>query len=78
MGWQNLEVADALDSIAATGDAKARTADIAKVTRILHEELPLNPIVWYQHTISIASGLKGVIIDPLQRSYNLSELFWGE
>ncbi|NKB61985.1 MAG: hypothetical protein GKR95_07550 [Gammaproteobacteria bacterium] len=78
MGWENAEVAQALGSIAATGDAKARTEDIAKVARVLHEELPLIPIVWYQHTVSIASGLKGVIIDPLQRSYNLSKVSWDE
>ena len=71
-------MAKVLDSIAATGNEKARAADIAKVVRVLHKELPLIPIVWYQHTVAIASGLKGVIIDPLQRSYNLSKLSWAE
>lgn len=76
MGWNNAEVAKALDSIAATGDAKARAADIARVAQVLHDELPLIPIVWYQHTVSISSGLKGVVIDPLQRSYNLNKVSW--
>ena len=78
MGWENAEVAGALDAIAATADKTARAADIAKVTRVLHAELPLIPIVWYQHTVAVASDLNGVIIDPLQRSYNLSEVSWSE
>lgn len=78
MGWENADVAKALNAIAATSDADARTADIAKVAAVLHAELPVIPIVWYQHTVSIASGLKGVIIDPLQRSYGLSEVSWSE
>ncbi|MEM7189178.1 MAG: ABC transporter substrate-binding protein [Pseudomonadota bacterium] len=78
MNWENAEVADALNDIAATSDAEARVANIAKVAGIIHDELPLIPIVWYQHTVSIASGLKGVIIDPLQRSYGLSKVSWSE
>ncbi|MEL6478312.1 MAG: ABC transporter substrate-binding protein [Pseudomonadota bacterium] len=78
MGWENAEVAEALAAIAATADAEARAAKIARVTRILHDELPLIPIVWYQHTVSIAKGLENVVIDPLQRSYGLSAVSWSE
>ncbi|WP_299622127.1 ABC transporter substrate-binding protein [Pelagibius sp.] len=78
MGWENAEVADALTAIAATGDQTLRSKNIARVARILHDELPVIPIVWYQHTVAIASGLQGVIIDPLQRSYGLSKISWSE
>lgn len=78
MGWESPEVADALTAIAATGDETLRSKDIAKVARILHDELPVIPIVWYQHTVAVASGLQGVVIDPLQRSYGLSKLSWSE
>ncbi len=76
MGWDNPEVAAALNDIAATSDDDARRLNIAKVASIIHEELPVIPIVWYQHTVSIASGLEGVVIDPLQRSYGLSKVSW--
>ncbi len=78
MGWENAGVAKALSDIAATSDDAARAANIAKVTGILHAELPLIPVVWYQHTVAISSGLKGVVIDPLQRSYGLSGMSWDE
>ena len=78
MGWENAEVADALIAIAATSDQALRSENISKVTRGLHDELPVIPIVWYQHTVAIASGLQGVVIDPLQRSYGLSKISWSE
>ena len=57
-----------------TIDINARAADIEKVGRVLHEKIPVITVVWYQHTASIASDL--LVIDPLQRSYNLSRLSW--
>jgi len=78
MGWENADVAKALETIAATGDQQKRAPHIASVARILHEELPVIPVVWYQHTVAIASGLEGVIVDPLQRSYGLSKLSWSK
>ncbi|MFC3614877.1 ABC transporter substrate-binding protein [Lutimaribacter marinistellae] len=78
MGWDKPEVANALQAIAKTSDDAARAANIAKVATTLQDELPLIPIVWYQHTVSVAKGLDGVVIDPLERSYGLSRLSWSE
>ena len=76
MNWTNASVDTALNDIAATSDETARSINIAKVAAALHEELPVIPVVWYQHTVSIAAGLDNVVIDPLQRSYGLSKLSW--
>jgi peptide/nickel transport system substrate-binding protein len=78
MGWEKPEVADALARIAATSDDAARKTDIALVAKAIHEELPLIPVVWYQHTVSVAKDLDGVVIDPLQRSYGLSGMSWAK
>ena len=78
MGWDNADVAKAIDIIASTADPDIRGAEIAKVAGILHQELPVIPVVWYQHTVSIDKKLEGVVIDPLQRSYGLSDMFWSE
>jgi len=78
MGWDKPEIAEALERVAATSDDAARAADIALVAKAIHEDLPLIPVVWYQHTVSIAKGLNGVVIDPLQRSYGLSKVSWEE
>lgn len=78
MGWDNPQAAKAIDIIASTADQEIRQQNIAKVAGILHQELPVIPVVWYQHTVSVDKNLGGVIIDPLQRSYGLSNMFWSE
>lgn len=76
MGWENAEVAARLDEIAATADESARSAGISAVVEALQRELPVIPVVWYQHTVAIAADLEGVVVDPLERSYGLSRVSW--
>ncbi|MYI88905.1 MAG: ABC transporter substrate-binding protein [Gammaproteobacteria bacterium] len=76
MGWENATVAKALETIAATSDMALRRETILKVAQVLHAELPLIPIVWYQHTVAVVDELKNVVIDPLERSYGLSTISW--
>ena len=78
MGWENAEVAQALKAIAASSDDESRAQNIATVARILHNELPVIPIGWYQHTVSVNANLQGVVVDPLQRSYGLNRLTWSK
>ena len=78
MGWDNAKVAEALDKISQTSDAAVRTENIAIVTKALQDELPLIPVVWYQHTVSVAKDLKGYVVDPLERNYGLSKVSWGK
>jgi len=76
MGWDNAVVAKALETISATRDKAVRNESIQKVVHALHSELPVIPIVWYQHTVAVADGLENVAIDPLERSYGLSIISW--
>lgn len=76
MGWDNADVVKAINIIASTKNQEIRGENIAKVVNSLQQELPIIPIVWYQHTVSVDKNLNGVIIDPLQRSYGLSKMFW--
>lgn len=78
MGWDNAEVAEALNEISMTADPDKRAPYIAQVAKALQDELPLLPITWYQHTAAVSSKLDGVVIDPLQRTYGLSKISWKE
>ena len=78
MNWQAPGVAKALDQIAAKTDAAERAALIAEVREALHADLPLIPIIWYQHTAAVADKLEAVALDPLERSYGVSRLQWAE
>jgi peptide/nickel transport system substrate-binding protein len=42
----------------------------------LHAELPVIPIAWYQHTATSSKRLANVTIDPLERSYRISQMSW--
>ena len=76
MNWDNGEVAQALQSIAATNDQSVRNEHIGTVVKALHEEMPLIPVVWYQHTVSVAKGLQGYVVDPLERKFRLNQISW--
>ena len=78
MNWDAPKVAEALETIAETADEAIRKPLIAEATAAIHNDLPLMPIIWYQHTVSIAKGLDGVIIDPRQRTYGLERISWAE
>ncbi len=76
MNWKNAAVAQALEDIAATDDPEVRSKSIATVVESIHNELPLIPIVWYQHTVSVSKGLQGYVIDPLERKFRLKDISW--
>ena len=76
MNWNAPKVAEAIATIASSGDTDIRNPLIKNVVSDIHDELPLIPVVWYQHTVSMADGLDGVVIDPLERSYGLQNINW--
>jgi peptide/nickel transport system substrate-binding protein len=78
MGWENDQVVDVLKTISTTTDDELRKENIAMAVQILQQELPVIPVVWYQHTVAVNKKLRGVIIDPLQRSYGLSKMYWAD
>ncbi len=78
MNWEMPDLAEALETIAETADEAVRKPLIAEATAAIHTGLPLIPITWYMHTVSIAKGLDGVIVDPRQRTYGLERISWAE
>ena len=78
MNWQAPAVAEKLRQIAATGDTEVRKPLIGQVASALHTELPMIPVVWYQHTAAYSKSLTNVAIDPLERSYGLDKVNWAQ
>ena len=78
MNWQAQNVADTLSLIARTGSAPVRGPLIQQVVADIHNDLPVIPVVWYQHTVSFSAQLEGVVVDPLERSYGLHTISWSE
>ncbi len=45
---------------------------------MLQAELPVIPVAWYQHTATHSTRLGNVSIDPLERSYRISQFTWSK
>lgn len=77
MGWHDNAVEQALRRLlAAPLPADERLALRRRVASRLHQALPLIPIAWYRLQVGVSARLDGVRLDPLERSYRLTEMRW--
>ena len=74
MGWRSPALTNAL----ATVGAQPEGSDAARreVAGIVHAELPVIPVAWYRMNAAVSERLDGFVIDPLERSWHLSETSW--
>jgi peptide/nickel transport system substrate-binding protein len=42
----------------------------------LQEQLPVIPVTWYRQQVACSKRLAGVSLDPLERSYRLTDMEW--
>lgn len=68
MGWRNDAFAAAVQKMAAEGGTDAYRAALAAT---LNAELPVLPIAWYQQRAAVSKKVKGIAIDPYERSLGL-------
>lgn len=77
MGWHSEAVVQALaELMRSTPDARRAQALRATVTQTLQSELPVIPIAWYRQHVAVNRRLQGVSLDPLERSYRLTDMHW--
>ncbi len=76
MGWSNLSVAAALTSIQGAGDVASRVMARRRVTMALQTELPVIPIAWNRLVAAAQPKIGGFSLDPLERSYRISRMYW--
>jgi peptide/nickel transport system substrate-binding protein len=74
MNWNSPRLTSALQSLAAGQEEAAASAARLETARILQAELPLIPVAWYRQSAAVATGLEGLTLDPLERSWRLSEV----
>lgn len=76
MGWSDTRLVEALRTLA----AQPSQADVPALRRLvvstLQSELPVIPVAWYRHTVAVNPRVSGVTLDPLERSYRVSEMSW--
>ncbi|MDO5673456.1 MAG: ABC transporter substrate-binding protein [bacterium] len=76
MNWFNPTLHKAIADLVQRPDPAGDAAQRALVVRILHEELPLVPVAWYEQTVAISKKTANVVIDPFERSYGLADIEW--
>lgn len=76
MHWSSAPVVSALAGLAAAPEGGNARVLRQRVAQVLQDELPMIPVVWYRQTLAASARLKGVSIDPFERSYRLTDLEW--
>jgi peptide/nickel transport system substrate-binding protein len=76
MGWSDPGLSGTLEEMAG-GVAPEEAADGREdVAQILQDELPVIPIAWYRQSAVVDDRLDGFDLDPLERSWLISDLTW--
>nr|WP_321445770.1 ABC transporter substrate-binding protein [uncultured Cohaesibacter sp.] len=75
MGWNNETFTKNVKMLAA-GTAPEGTREA--VIKTLHAEMPVLPIAWYQQTIAVSKDVKGIVVDPFERTLGLKSMEWAQ
>ncbi|MFV0243639.1 MAG: ABC transporter substrate-binding protein [Qingshengfaniella sp.] len=75
MNWDNPDFAAAVHKLAGEGGTDAERGALMAT---LQAELPVLPIAWYQQTAAVATNVKGIVIDPYERTYGLKSAEFAE
>ncbi len=76
MGWSSPALSAGLDRLADGEDDRRAAADRAQVAQVLQDELPVVPVAWYRQSAVVGDRVEGVVLDPLERSFALSDVRW--
>lgn len=76
MNWSNEELTQALSRLQVTANPQEQAQLKQKVAEIIYQQRPITPVVYYQQTAVANKALKGLEIDPFERSFKLNKLYW--
>lgn len=76
MNWSHPVVTSALRRLASDARDNEARAHRAQLLTQLQNELPVIPIAWWRQNAAVSKKLAGVVLDPLERSYLLTEMYW--
>lgn len=78
MGWNNADLTSALNTMASGADTGSMEENRQRVTEILQSELPVIPVAWYRQSAVVSKRVEGLVLDPLERSWRLTDLTWAK
>ena len=78
MGWNNPVLMSTLNTMTSGTDTSDLVEGRRQVTDILQSELPVIPVAWYRQSAVLSQRVEGLALDPLERSWRLTELTWAK
>lgn len=75
-GWINAEIRALVPEYMASFDEARRAALRKRIGEILHTELPVIPVAWFEHTVAVSNRLKPVPVDPYEQRYLIDRMAW--
>lgn len=76
MRWRDDDVARAIADLEAGADEAEAEEDRATIAATAQEELPLIPVAWYRMNAAVSGHVDGFVMDPLERTWHLSQATW--
>lgn len=70
--WSNQEIRDAVTAYLASSDEEARAGYRETILQVLHDELPVIPIVWTAENFAISTRVGGFRANPLVQDWRLN------
>jgi peptide/nickel transport system substrate-binding protein len=78
MGWSSAALTAAATRMGEEADPAARRALAQSIARILHDEMPVIPISWYDYPVAFSRRTAGGSVDPLELSYRIAGMRWAD
>ncbi len=76
MNWTSAALRDAVTALSGASDSSRRSVLRGTIATILQADLPVIPVIWYQHTATHATRLANVSVDPMELSYRIDQMQW--
>ncbi|WMC10419.1 ABC transporter substrate-binding protein [Oceanimonas pelagia] len=78
MNWHSERLGEILQQLLTATQDQDTAALRREAATILHEQLPVIPVAWYQQTAAVSRQVEGFSMDPFERSYRVSDMRWAQ
>lgn len=73
-GWRHDGLRQEVARYLAEADEKRRATARRTIAGIIHEELPVIPVTWYDQIVAVHPRISGFVTDPLEQRYFLDKV----
>jgi peptide/nickel transport system substrate-binding protein len=77
VGWPGRDRMKVLSDAYIASFDELRKAELRReIVRLIHEEAPVIPVAWFEHTVAVSSRIRDVAIDPYETRYLVERMSW--